>query len=83
MGKTLSWLLAAAALAWAQPAGQKPRQRDLKYESGAEPAKPTTPLPPIVIPRSYALVVGVANYQNLEAKDQLKFAAEARSTIAV
>lgn len=74
MVKTLSWLLAAAALAWAQPAGQKPRQRDLKYESGAEPAKPAASLSPVVIPRSYALVVGVANYQNLEAKDQLKFA---------
>ena len=74
MVKTLSWLLAAAALVWAQPAGQKPRQRDLKYESGTEPAKPAASLSPVVIPRSYALVVGVANYQNLEAKDQLKFA---------
>jgi len=73
MLKTFSWFLAAAAVIWAQPAGQKPQQRDLKYETGAEPAKPATTPASVVIPRSYALVVGIAKYQNLSDKDQLQF----------
>jgi predicted TPR repeat methyltransferase len=73
MVKTLSWLLAAAALVCAQPAPRKQQQRDLKYETGTEPLKPSTAAAAVVIPRSYALVVGVAGYQNLEAKDQLRF----------
>src|SRR5512143_2341167 len=73
MLKTLSWFLAAVAVIWAQPAGQKPQQRDLKYETGAEAAKPAKPPASVVIPRSYALVVGIAKYQNLSDKDQLQF----------
>ncbi len=73
MGKTLFWLLAAATLACAQAPPPKPQQRDLKYETGAEPSKPAAAASKVAIPRSYALVVGIANYQNLDAKDQLRF----------
>src|SRR5882724_3077211 len=50
----------------AQPQ-QQPRARDLKYEED----KPAAP--PVAIPRSYALVVGISNYKNLPAKAQLDF----------
>jgi tetratricopeptide (TPR) repeat protein len=62
----LNLLFLGAALLSAQT---QPRQRDLKYESGSTPAKTE-----VAIPRSYALVIGVAGYKNLEAKDQLQFA---------
>jgi tetratricopeptide (TPR) repeat protein len=71
MVKTLCLLLAATLLLCAQPAPRKQQQRDLKYETGTEPAKPAAAS--VTIPRSYALVVGIAGYQNLEAKDQLRF----------
>lgn len=45
--------------------GQTPR--DLVLSSTAKPAPRTG------VPRGYALVVGVANYKNLEASKQLKF----------
>jgi hypothetical protein len=61
----------AAALA-AQTPPQPTQQRDLKYESGAPTATETVPTA-VAIPRSYALVIGVANYKNLSAKDQLQF----------
>jgi len=57
------------------PAQQPPppkQERDLKYEGGAPEAKPTVPVA-VTIPRSYALVVGIATYKNLQAKDQLQF----------
>ena len=70
----------AAALAaqapQAPPAPQPPatQQRDLKYESGAPTVKTPPPAPAApTIPRSYALVVGIANYKNLAAKDQLLY----------
>src|SRR5882724_9455054 len=50
----------------AQPQ-QQPRARDLKYEED----KPAAP--PVAIPRSYALVIGISNYKNLAAKSQLDF----------
>src|ERR1035438_1185820 len=62
--RTLAILTLAAGMVTAQ---QQPR--DLKYESGAAEAKPAA----VAIPRSYALVVGIATYKNLEAKDQLQF----------
>ena len=62
--------LAAALAAQAPPPEQK-QQRDLKYESGPPPTKPAQP--GVTIPRSYALVLGIANYKNLAAKDQLQF----------
>jgi len=70
--KTIPLLLATLLLPAAQTPPQK-QQRDLKYEAGPEAAKPGSPAA-VAIPRSYALVVGIAAYKNLEAKDQLQFA---------
>src|SRR5438045_9692088 len=60
----------------AQPATQPPpatKQRDLRVEKDAAP--PSIPGQPqaVRIPRSYALVVGIANYQNLTAAQQLQY----------
>lgn len=72
--KKISLVLFIAALLAAQSAPEKKQQqRDLKYETGAEPAKPPAP-GAVTIPRSYALIIGVAGYKNLAAKDQLLFA---------
>lgn len=70
--KPLAIALTLAALAFAQtkPSAtpQDKKQRDLKYEeSGDEKA------PSVAIPRSYALVVGIAKYQKLPDKAQLDF----------
>ncbi|MBE7541414.1 MAG: caspase family protein [Bryobacteraceae bacterium] len=69
-------LLAAAALAQtpAPPPVQPPKQqRDLKFESEvARPPAAADPQP-VTIPRSYALIIGVANYQNLPANAQLQY----------
>lgn len=63
----------AAALLPAQTNPQPPQrqQRDLRYEDEkpAEPAKPVS----AAIPRSYALIIGIAQYQNLPAEAQLKY----------
>ena len=56
-------LLLCAALA----AAQKPASRDLKYEENPPPNASVS------VPRGYALIVGIANYQNLPAKSQLEF----------
>jgi tetratricopeptide (TPR) repeat protein len=69
----MSFRLIAACLAlaslWAQ---QQPQaQRDLKIEKDV-PAASTQPAA-VTIPRSYALVVGLARYPNLPAKSQLQF----------
>ncbi|HPT28474.1 MAG TPA: caspase family protein, partial [Bryobacteraceae bacterium] len=66
-------LLAITALAATLPA-QTPaqrQQRDLRYEDEKPPgtAKPAS----TTIPRSYALIIGVAQYQNLAAEAQLKY----------
>lgn len=55
----------------AQTPPQKPpeKPRDLKYESGKAPAP--APAKVVAIPRSYALVVGIAKYENLPASAQL------------
>lgn len=52
--------------------GQAPKkqQRDLSYESGEAKTDVAAPQ----VPRSYALVVGVAGYKNLPEAAQLKFA---------
>ena len=49
--------------------GQQPQQRDLKVErlDTAPTAKP------LQIPVSYAVIVGIAHYRNLAAKEQLQF----------
>lgn len=63
----------AAALLPAQTNPQPPQrqQRDLRYEDEkpAEPAKPVS----AAVPRSYALIIGIARYQNLPAEAQLKY----------
>src|SRR5690242_17000590 len=59
-----------------QPAKQQPpatKQRDLRVEKDAPPASIPGPPQAVRIPRSYALVVGIANYQNLNAAQQLQF----------
>ena len=71
--RTLAILTLAAGMLPAQPPPPQKQQRDLKYESGAAEVKPTVPPAAVSIPRSYALVVGIATYKNLAAKDQLQF----------
>ena len=59
-------LIAAALLC---PAQQK-KARDLKYEKdGLAPVTKTD----VAIPRSYAVIIGVATYKNLTDKQQLQF----------
>jgi hypothetical protein len=60
-------MVLAAALG-AQQKKSAPQKRDLYTEE----AKPPAPRPSI--PRSYALVVGISNYQNLKAEQQLRYA---------
>ena len=62
-------LLATAALPAQQQ--QQRQQRDLRYENEkpAAEAKPAA----VTIPRSYALIIGVAQYQNLPAEAQLRY----------
>jgi tetratricopeptide (TPR) repeat protein len=47
-----------------------PQQRDLRVEKDVPEAAPPAPR----IPRSYALVVGIAGYQNLPSQLQLRYA---------
>lgn len=61
-------LLLAAAPVAAQPKPSQTGQRDLYTEE----ARPPAPRPSI--PRSYALVVGISNYQNLKPEQQLRYA---------
>ena len=46
-----------------------PAERDLRVEKDAVPGQAKA----VGIPRSYALVVGISNYQNLAAAQQLQF----------
>ncbi|HEY1495921.1 MAG TPA: caspase family protein, partial [Candidatus Solibacter sp.] len=63
-------LCCCSALAQTPPPA-KTQQRDLKVEKLDEPTgAPKAPR----IPRSYAVIVGVSKYRNLEAKLQLQFA---------
>ena len=72
----LLFSLFAAGLAFAQapppPPPQSPQKRDLKVEK-IEPGAVNTPVENEAIPRSYAVVVGISHYQNLEQKQQLEF----------
>ncbi len=59
------------------PAQQKPpAQRDLKVEKDVPPAPASPAAKPaaVRIPRSYALVVGISAYKNLNERLQLKYA---------
>jgi len=66
-------LLILASAALAQPPAAPPKQqRDLKFES--EVARPPeSESAPVTIPRSYALIIGVAKYPNLPDTAQLNF----------
>jgi tetratricopeptide (TPR) repeat protein len=70
MGFMCVLALAAAVSLLAQQSPAK-KERDLRLEKDAAsiPAQPQG----VRIPRSYALVVGIANYQNLAAAQQLQF----------
>ena len=62
---------AVAMLGFAQQQ-KPPAQRDLKIEkdvAAVEPKKTT----PVAIPRSYALIIGIAKYKNLSAQQQLQY----------
>jgi tetratricopeptide (TPR) repeat protein len=72
MLRTLTLLAAAGTLCFAQTPPANTQQRDLKIEKEPEPATTSAPKPPS-IPRSYALIIGIAKYQNLPANLQLNF----------
>src|SRR6185503_5982488 len=61
--------LLAPAIAAQQTKPAQNKERDLRIEKDAVPGQAKA----VGIPRSYALVVGVGNYQNLTAAQQLQF----------
>src|SRR5437660_12525074 len=68
--------LVAPVVSAQQPAPQQPpatKQRDLRVEKDAGPVSIPGQPPVVRIPRSYALGVGIANYQNLTGAQQLQF----------
>ncbi|PYT31178.1 MAG: hypothetical protein DMG57_06130 [Acidobacteria bacterium] len=75
----LARFCAAAILAWPLAAQQTPpkpvdtQQRDLRLEKDTGPASLPTQPHVVRIPRSYALVVGISEYKNLAAAQQLQF----------
>ncbi len=67
MARTIALLISLTALlGFAQQA-----QRDLKVEKDVTPVAPAKPA--VQIPRSYALVIGIAKYKNLPAPQQLLY----------
>src|SRR5262245_58623828 len=63
--------LIPVCLAEAQtPQSPQTRQRDLRYETEAADAGREDA---VTIPRSYALVIAIANYKNLRDEQQLQF----------
>ncbi|MGO9260204.1 MAG: tetratricopeptide repeat protein [Bryobacteraceae bacterium] len=70
----MAFVLLTAALALGQtpppqgPGGAPPQKRDLKVEKIETPDVQSE-----AIPRSYAVVVGISRYQNLEQKQQLEY----------
>jgi len=67
------WCLQAFGQATSAPGRSAGQQRDLKVEKIEEPVTPAAASRPVAIPRSYALIIGVAKYQNLPANLQLNF----------
>lgn len=67
MQAKIAGLILAAALAAGSGLAQKRGSRDVKYEETSPPNAQA------VIPRGYALIVGIAHYKNLPAKSQLQF----------
>ncbi len=70
-GRLAGLLLAALPMLAQQPATTQ--QRDLRVEKDAGPVSIPGGPQGVRIPRSYALIVGIANYQNLSAAQQLQF----------
>src|SRR5579859_7817376 len=66
-------LLAFVPLLLGQQPAQTKQQRDLRLEKDAAPVSIPGQPQMVRIPRSYALVVGIANYQNLTAAQQLQY----------
>jgi tetratricopeptide (TPR) repeat protein len=68
-------LLLASLLSAQQPPKQEPskQERDLRLEKDGAPVSIPGQPKTVRIPRSYALVVGIGNYQNLAAAQQLQF----------
>ncbi|HEY3841416.1 MAG TPA: caspase family protein, partial [Bryobacteraceae bacterium] len=63
-------LLLIPAILWCQPAPSPPKtERDLKLDTGNTRSTPSG----VVVPRSYALVVGISQYKNLPPEGQLQF----------
>jgi hypothetical protein len=71
--RTSSALLLAVPLLVGQQPAQTKQQRDLRLEKDAGPVSIPGQPQMVRIPRSYALVVGIANYQKLAAAQQLQF----------
>jgi tetratricopeptide (TPR) repeat protein len=75
MIRTIACLVSlAVGLGWSQP--PPTAQRDLKIEKDVTPAAPAPAAKPtaVVIPRSYALVIGISKYRNLTQGQQLQYA---------
>jgi tetratricopeptide (TPR) repeat protein len=66
-------LLAFVPLLLGQQPAQTKQQRDLRLEKDTGPVSIPGQPQMVRIPRSYALVVGIANYQNLTVAQQLQF----------
>jgi tetratricopeptide (TPR) repeat protein/uncharacterized caspase-like protein len=63
---------AAAQQAPSSSQSQK-KERDLRVETGEPKTTDATAIAPPVIPRSYALIVGIANYPKLPERAQLEY----------
>ncbi len=69
-GKLVLLVCMPALLAFAQQ--NQPAQRDLRVEKDVTPSAAAKPAA-VQIPRSYAVVIGIAKYKNLPANQQLLF----------
>lgn len=72
---------AITVMAWSQKPPESPqekKERDLRIEkidkNPAPPAPPAGGPKPVLVPRSYAVIVGVSRYQKLPEEKQLHFA---------
>jgi tetratricopeptide (TPR) repeat protein/uncharacterized caspase-like protein len=69
IGLMLACMVALVSFAQQQ---KQPSQRDLKVEKDIAPPAPKKSSS-VQIPRSYALVIGIAKYKNLSAQQQLQY----------
>lgn len=84
----IAWnLMLAAAMAALGQQTPATQERDLRVEADTTETRPLIPEPgKVVIPRSYALVIGISKYRNLPSEQQLRFAerdAEAMYSILI